>query len=303
MDQSVLERELAGLFLAEIRYYESLDSTNDTAAAWVASGAPDYSLVVANQQRRGRGRAGRSWLTVPGASLAFSLVLRPTSRECGQAESLLSRFSGLGAVGVRQVLRSCYGLPACIKWPNDVLVKDKKICGVLAEADWIGDQPTAVILGIGINIATSAVPPASALRLKATSLQAESGSFPDRSAVLRQILTEIMRWRTLLMEPIFLQTWQDHLAYLGDWVQLTATDQAGQTGAVLAQGQLVGLGPGGELRLRTQAGVEKSFRMGEIHPAATGGPQGQFPRTGVEIQLRPVDSLPKSAKLTARNKK
>jgi BirA family biotin operon repressor/biotin-[acetyl-CoA-carboxylase] ligase len=283
MDQSMLERVLAGLPLAEIRYYQSLNSTNDAAAAWAADGAPDCALVVANQQIQGRGRAGRSWLTVPGAALAFSLILRPTIWECEHAGTLLSRFTGLGAVSVTQTLRNHYDLPAYIKWPNDVLVKDKKICGILVEAEWLGAQPRAVILGIGINIATRAVPSANSLKWAATSLQEGYGSLPDRSLVLRQVLVEIIRWRLLLLEQVFLHTWQEHLAYFGEWVQLTTTDHRDRVGAVLVQGRLVGLGPGGELRLRMDNGESQSFRMGEI-------------------QLRPVDSLPKSAKLTASNK-
>lgn len=272
MDQSNLEQTLSELHLAEIRFYPSLDSTNDLAADWARNGARDASLVVADHQRKGRGRLGRAWVTLPGVALAFSLVLLPTPQEQPHAETILSRFSGLGAVAVCQALRTHYQLPASIKWPNDVLVAGKKICGVLAEAQWMGSRPTAVILGIGVNIGTQAVPPQNVFRFPATSLQAEAGILPARALVLRQILAEILHWRTVLMEPVFLQSWQDNLAYLGEWVQLTAVTQAGEPGALVAQGRLLGLDPDGAVRLRTPTGEEVSHRSGEI-------------------QLRPVDSF------------
>jgi BirA family biotin operon repressor/biotin-[acetyl-CoA-carboxylase] ligase len=274
MDQSNLEQALSGLHLAEIRFYSSLDSTNDFATDWARNGACDASLVVADRQQKGRGRLGRTWVTVPGEALAFSLVLRPTPYEQTQGGSILSRFSGLGALAVCQALRTHYQLPATIKWPNDVLVAGKKICGVLAEAQWIGSRPTALILGIGVNIGIRAVPPQNALRFPATSLQAESGMTPARWLVLRQFLAEILHWRSVLMEPVFLRSWQENLAYLGEWVQLMTITQAGEPGVLLAQGQLLGLDLDGAVRLRTLAGEEISHRSGEI-------------------QLRPVDSFPK----------
>lgn len=274
MDQANLEHTLSGLPLAEIRFYPSLDSTNDVAADWACSGARDASLVVADRQRKGRGRLGRAWVTVPGLSLAFSLVLHPTPHEQAHAGTILSRFSGLGAVAVCQVLRTHYHLPASIKWPNDVLVAGRKISGVLAEAQWMSSQLTAVILGIGVNVGIRAVPSQNAFRIPATSLQAESGILPARSLVLRQILAEILHWRSMLMVPVFLQSWQDNLAYLGEWVNLIAITPAGEPGALVAQGQLLGLDPDGALRLRTLTGEEGSYRSGEI-------------------QLHPVDSFPK----------
>jgi BirA family transcriptional regulator, biotin operon repressor / biotin---[acetyl-CoA-carboxylase] ligase len=274
MYQSNLEQTLSGLPLAEIRFYSSLDSTNDFAAGWARDGARDASLVVADRQQKGRGRLGRTWVTVPGEALAFSLVLLPTPQEQAHAETIISRFSGLGAVAVCQALRNHYQLPGRIKWPNDVLVAGKKICGVLVEAQWMGSRPTALILGIGVNIGTRAVPPQNALRFPATSLQAESGLTLARWLVLRQILAEILHWRTVLVEPIFLRFWQENLAYLGEWVQIRMITQTGEPGALLAQGQLLGLNPDGAVRLRTRAGEEISYRSGEI-------------------QLRPVDSFPK----------
>lgn len=281
MDQRILAERLSGLPLADIRYFESLGSTNDTAAVWALQGAADVSLVIADQQTKGRGRAGRQWFTYPGSALAFSLVLRPSSQEYQGRAGLIPRFTGLGALAVSQALQTQFGLQAEIKWPNDVLVRDQKLCGVLAEAHWVGDRLAVVILGIGINVAAQAIPPKESLHFPATSLETELGFEVDRITILRAVLGEITRWRAGLMDEEFLLSWEANLAYQGDWVQLVSPAPVEGRDSVLVAGQIIGLAPDGALRLRTRSGEELAFRSGEISR-----PQENF-------QLRLVDSSPK----------
>jgi len=141
MNQLKLEKQLQGRSLGAIRYFDSITSTNDEAANWIKTDAPDVALVVADEQTAGRGRSGRKWHTPAGSALAFSLVLR--SEE--QINQLLkyqntARLNGLGALAVCQALQNKYELTAQIKWPNDILVQGKKVSGVLAEAHWIGNK-------------------------------------------------------------------------------------------------------------------------------------------------------------------
>jgi BirA family biotin operon repressor/biotin-[acetyl-CoA-carboxylase] ligase len=121
MDQLSLQKRLSDLPLGEIRYFEQVGSTNDLALDWANQSAPDFSLVIANEQTAGRGRAGRKWSTPPNSGLALSLILHPSTTE--QASPLL--FTGLGALGLVQALKK-YSLPAQIKWPNDVLLNGKR---------------------------------------------------------------------------------------------------------------------------------------------------------------------------------
>src|SRR5574340_863899 len=93
MPKDDLIRPLEGLPIPAIRYFDSIGSTNDAALRWAEAGAADGSLVVADQQTSGRGRLGRSWVTNPGAALAFSMVLRPSDDEMGRLE-LFSRWRG-----------------------------------------------------------------------------------------------------------------------------------------------------------------------------------------------------------------
>jgi BirA family biotin operon repressor/biotin-[acetyl-CoA-carboxylase] ligase len=237
------------------RYFDSIGSTNDEALAWAVQGAPDFALVVADTQTAGRGRLQRRWVTHLGAALAFSLVLRPSPVEC----EYLARFSPLGAVAVRQVLVDRFGLAAEIKWPNDVLLGGLKTAGVLAETVWVVSTLQALVLGIGVNISPAAVPPAAELIFPATCIEAALGQSVDRWAVLRAILESLLAWRSRLGSDEFLQEWQAHLAFRGEWVRI------GATGGPEQFGQVTGIAPDGSLCLRDRNGQELLVAVGDVH--------------------------------------
>jgi len=171
----------------------AVDSTQTHAATRAANGAADGTAVVAETQTAGKGRRGRVWHDIPGASLLMSLVVR-SSLPVAQLP-LLSIAAGvavaeaLSAIGVREPR---------LKWPNDVLVDGRKIAGVLLERH--GD---AVILGIGVNLDARAIP--AELRAQATCV-AEAGGGPDRDALLAGVLDAFARWRGRLegegFEPV-----------------------------------------------------------------------------------------------------
>ncbi len=169
----------------------------------------------------GAGDCSDAGLRQPQAGLAMSLVLRQTqSLNPDTSSLLLSRLTGLGAVGVSAALQASYQLEAQIKWPNDVLLKGRKVAGVLAEAYWRGDLLEGVVLGIGVNITPQAVPPETELNFPATSVEGETRTPIDRLALLHAILEKIIFWRSRLAMPEFLQAWELHLAYKGEWVRI-----------------------------------------------------------------------------------
>lgn len=277
MDQRTLEAALFDLPLNAIRYFPSLDSTNDEAARWVAQGAADLALVVADEQTAGRGRAGRRWYTPAGAALAFSLILRTPQVVPG----VLTRLTALGTLAVHGALRGRYGLPAQIKWPNDVVIQGRKVAGVLAEAHWLGDRLEAVILGIGINVAPdsvsdTALPPAER-RFPVTCVESALGGPVERVEVLHAVLAELIHWRPRLVSLIFLQAWEASLAFLGEWVRVSPGEgfnggsplnSLGRPSQRVWEGQIAGLAPDGALRLRTRSGEIVTAQVGEIrlHP-------------------------------------
>jgi BirA family biotin operon repressor/biotin-[acetyl-CoA-carboxylase] ligase len=127
MNEEKLIEKLQGLQITEMRFFETIGSTNEEALQWAINGAKDNSLVIANQQTAGRGRRKRRWITIPGSSLAFSLILKPTEKEMLH----LPLFSPLGALAVSEAAESLCKIPAQVKWPNDVLLHRKKAAGIL----------------------------------------------------------------------------------------------------------------------------------------------------------------------------
>ncbi len=266
MDLQKLNMTLADLPFPAIRYFEQIDSTSDEAIRWVQAGAPDLALVVANEQTHGRGRAGRPWYTPPDATLAFSLVLRIPAQDSAPQPFPLYRLSGLGALAVCAAFQKNYGVPSQIKWPNDVLIAQRKVAGILVELEWQGDNLSAIILGIGINITRQAIPSSSSLQFPATFLEAYLAIPVIRLELLRTVLVEITTWRARLFSDEFLQAWEDRLAWRGDWVQVLRTtnqNDPNQT-TLVVEGQVLGLEADGSLRLRDTTGQLHLVRSGEI---------------------------------------
>lgn len=253
MNQSELKKSLFKLALGDIKYFESIGSTNDEALAWAAADARDLSLVIAEEQTAGRGRLDRKWFTPNGTALAFSLILRPTSEE----KPHLSRTVGLAALAVAESLRT-RGLAAQIKWPNDVLINGRKACGILVESVWSGEEVDCVVLGIGVNVLKESVPPAEDLLFPATSLEEELGQPPERVEVLSEILAAFLALRPRLISDELISLWQSLLAFHGKNVQV----ETGGTPPIT--GTINGLDLDGGLRLINEHGEIVTIRFGDV---------------------------------------
>ncbi len=250
-----VRRALRGLPLSAWWYFPAVGSTNAVALAWAEAGAPDGCLVLADEQTQGRGRLGRRWYTPPGAALAFTLMLRPLPVEV----PALSRWAVWGGLAVALALEGHLGLRPQLKWPNDVLLDGRKVAGVLAETLWQGDQPRAVALGIGVNLAPQAVPPEEWLDFPAGCVADAVGRPVARWAFLRSVLEILLAWRTRVPTTAFLEAWEARLAYRGQPVQATLPD------GERIQGVVEGLTPQGNLRLRLSSGEVRLVRDTVAH--------------------------------------
>jgi BirA family biotin operon repressor/biotin-[acetyl-CoA-carboxylase] ligase len=253
MNPKELKEVLSKLPLGEVRYFDSIGSTNNEALAWATSDAKDLSLVIANEQTAGRGRLDRKWFTPRGTALAFSLILRPMAEE----KPHLTRIIGLAALGVVNALRT-RGLVAQIKWPNDVLLNGRKVAGILVESVWSGENVDGVVIGIGVNVLKGAVPSGDLLSFPATSLEDSLGPAVERERILHDILAGIIALRTHLNTDSFVTSWEKALAFRGEQVQAEQGDGA------LLDGKLLGLEPDGALRLRDEDGKSVTVRFGDV---------------------------------------
>jgi BirA family biotin operon repressor/biotin-[acetyl-CoA-carboxylase] ligase len=234
ISQDVLEQLQLDLNLGKVFFASSLPSTNITAAKWLEEGCPNYSLVVADEQSSGKGRSGRKWHTNPGSALAFSLIVTKTALP-------ITHYAGFSAVSVTQALSSFTSSEIQIKWPNDILLKGKKICGILTETVWSGNSPTGVIMGIGVNIFKTSLEIDEALRYPATWLQNHSDAPVSRVNVLQRILEQIIANHTEFKWPELHTVWNQHLAYKGQKIRAIRQEDEEITGTlvgVVATGEL-----------------------------------------------------------------
>jgi BirA family transcriptional regulator, biotin operon repressor / biotin---[acetyl-CoA-carboxylase] ligase len=261
MNEHQLSKTLTDLKLGGLRYFDSIGSTNDEALAWAMDGAADLSLVIADEQTHGRGRVDRKWFTPKGTALAFSLILRASAA----TRQHLSRTVGLAALAITESTLKL-GLNAQIKWPNDILLNGRKTAGILVETVWSGNQAELLVIGIGINVMKAAVPPPETLLFPATSLEEALGYVPNREDLLHDILAGIIKWRPQMGSDLFLNAWEEKLAFHHEQVRVTTglSHNIQPINEELVIGELLGLGPDGSLRLRGKDGKLMIVHFGDV---------------------------------------
>ncbi len=193
------------------KYFESVDSTNDIAKTWLEEGAQSGSVVIANEQFKGRGRKGRTWHTPPNVAIAMSVILKPE-------QDFISRINLIGALSVYDLAVEVGCQQVGIKWPNDVQVKEKKISGILPEAVWNGTKLVGVVLGMGINVRVDFSN--GELVNKATSLETEIGKPLNRIDLIHYHLQRIDMWYERIRSDALYITWKDRLNMLGKRVKI-----------------------------------------------------------------------------------
>ena len=232
-----------------ILYFQQLSSTMDEAARQAEAGAEEGTVVVAETQQAGRGRFGRTWVSSMG-NLYVSVVFRPTP-------SALALLNVVGGVAVARAIRKTTGLSPRIKWPNDILVTDKKVAGILVETVAQGSEVCYSVVGIGINITLDDAQIA-ALQGQATGLEQAAGRTVARAGVLRQLLTDL--------DSLYLQStagkspqpeWQALLETLDRRVRVTWRDETWV-------GQAEGVDETGNLLLRLDDGSLVTMSAGDV---------------------------------------
>ncbi|MBM3166922.1 MAG: biotin--[acetyl-CoA-carboxylase] ligase [Chloroflexi bacterium] len=218
---------------SRLHYYAKLTSTMTVARKKASDGAPEGTVVIADQQTSGRGRLGRTWLS-PQGNLALSLILKPRLENLPQLIMAAS-------LAVVRAIKSVSGIDATIKWPNDVLIKNKKVCGILIESEVRGNTVNFAIVGIGINIDldTTAFPDIAAI---ATSLTQESSENISKAELTATLLTELERLylKTQTGTPIH-REWRERMDTLGKWIEVKSGDaiERGKAEDVTENGNLI----------------------------------------------------------------
>ena len=236
----------------EILVFESVSSTQDVAKELLREGASEGTVVLAETQTKGRGRLGRNWVSPPGVGILASLILHPRFPNL-TLQSGLTAISLTCSVAIADAIRRVTGLRSFVKWPNDVLLHQKKVAGILVEM--VGES---IVVGIGVNVNHEQFP--EFLRDSATSLMIESGKEVSRIALIRESLHQLESYYILLKEKGFapvIKKMRDISAVLGKQVV------ASFNGKEFA-GQAVDVDMDGALLIRLDSGFQVRVVAGEV---------------------------------------
>ena len=240
-------------FGSTILRFDTVSSTNDVARDLAASGKPEGLCVIAREQTAGRGRQGRSWSSPPGEGLYLSLILRPEIRAAESAVITLA-----AAVAVAETLRLDFHVPVDIKWPNDILAAERKICGILVESAIESGRLQYAVMGIGVNVAQRYF--AADIGETATSLSLETGRILSPEDLLKPLLKRLEYWCTsaTIKPAVVIECWERLSSYArGCAVRIESAD-----GSV--EGLTRGLTPTGALIVGLSNGETREIVSGEV---------------------------------------
>lgn len=255
-----IQRGLAPARLGKrIHYFAEIPSTNLHASRRAQEGAAEGEVFIAETQTHGRGRMGRSWISPPYANLYLSVILRPRLRPDEAPQITL-----MAGVAAAEAVQSFLGLAPEIKWPNDILVKGKKLGGILAESSSEPDRLLFVVLGIGVNLNYPREMMPEAIRESATSLMTLMEKPVDRCLFARRLIRDLDRCYGELESQGFAairQRWESFFKLKG---KMAKVDMAGGEGEVV--GKVRGIDVDGALILEDDTGELKKIVAGDVVP-------------------------------------
>jgi BirA family biotin operon repressor/biotin-[acetyl-CoA-carboxylase] ligase len=224
-----------------VLYYPSVTSTNEMAKKEAGRGVQEGTVVIADEQTAGRGRLKRAWLT-PAGNIALSVVLYPEKR-------ILPSLIMMASLAVVHSIEAVAGLEAQIKWPNDVLINGRKVCGILIESDVRDEKINYAVIGIGINV-SAGKDVLSGAQFPATSLNIEAGKEVSSLDVIRELIKALdTLYNTIASGGSVFSEWRDRLVTLGKEVRVSSGKEVfeGIAESVDSDGSLLVRKPDGSL--------------------------------------------------------
>lgn len=238
-----------------IYYVENVDSTNLAARRLAEEGADDFTIITAEEQSAGRGRHGRSWHSPRAKGLWFTVILRPDSIPLVGISSIT-----LVTAAVTADYLNAINLPVKVKWPNDLLIKGKKTCGILTEFKGEPDRIDYLLVGIGLNVHHRTADFPDQLKTLATSLDLEGETNLNRTKLLLALAGRLrLAYELYFNEGFspFLPLWKKYNITLGKEVRIKQP-----TGVIF--GRAIDLNENGALLLQDESGTVQTISYGEI---------------------------------------
>ena len=239
----------------KFHYFQEIDSTNSYARRLAEAGAPEGEVVIAEYQSDGRGRLGRNWVSPPFSNLYCSLVLRPALAPAHAPQITL-----MAAVALADTVAAFVAEPPAIKWPNDILIRGKKLAGILTESSCDAKRIEFVILGIGVNLNFPRERMPETIRDRATSLMEVGRKSFSRENFLRRLIQDLDRCYGILEDLGFdaiAPRWQARFGLKGKTVRV-------KMGGDVLIGQAVGIDRDGALLVEDDRGERQRVVAGDV---------------------------------------
>jgi len=236
-------------------FYHAVESTNLIAIDLAQQDAPEGTVVLADQQLSGRGRGSRSWHSPAGVGIYCSILLRPK-----MAVAKTQLITLMAGVSIVKAIALQTGLSPRLKWPNDILINDKKVAGILLESKVSGVQIGYSVIGFGINVNNGSADLPEDIRERASSLLMELKKTVDRSRLVIAIFSELERlYHRFKCEdfPVILQQWRHYSSTLGQRVRIWQEDKA-------TDGIAVDLTEDGGLLVKVEGGKKIVIHAGDV---------------------------------------
>lgn len=241
----------------DIEYFKEIDSTNTKAKDLAQAGAPEGTVVIAEKQTHGRGRRGRIWQSPEGDGIYATLILRPAMSP-GEAP----RITLMTAVAVAEALLSLVQINIRIKWPNDILVKGKKLAGILTEITTEMDAVNFIVVGLGLNVNTRSESFSEELRETASSVYIETGEQLSRASFVRAYLEHFEKYYNMFTQnefPTIMGRWKQLSGFIGQKIMV---DVVGRN----HMGEVVDIGDDGVLILKDDQDRITRIFSGDVIP-------------------------------------
>lgn len=252
--EEILSRMKTKVMGREVRYLGQTGSTNQDAKRFAEEGAIEGTMVVADCQKSGRGRRGRNWISPPGENIYLSLLLRPKF-----SPDKASMLTLVAALSVAQAIFAETELKSEIKWPNDLVLEQKKICGILTEMTLEAEYIQSVVIGIGINVGQKQFP--EEIKDTATSLELILGKKVVRASLIAQIMKCFERNYEIFQKELSLVSLKTEYEELliNKGKEVCVLDPRGEY-----RGIAKGITDTGELLVELEDGTKKEVYAGEV---------------------------------------
>jgi len=234
----------------QVRCFKKATSTNDLAWLEISRGAPEGTVILADEQTKGRGRFGRSWFA-PTGGLWVSVVLKP---QIPVEHSCLLMV--IGAIAVCELIREKLNLPATIRWPNDVIINDKKVAGIIVEARYLANKPEAMVLGIGLNVNVPKDKIPAELKDIFTSLSIEKNKEIDFRTLAGDFVSSLDRWYQYIINKqyeVINSAWREMSAIMDKRVVIKTQDKEWE-------GRVLDIDPCKGVSIKLDSGEVKLFQ-------------------------------------------